>query len=209
MLQALKVEWMKIKNYRTFWVLLAITVVSIPAFNYMLYNIITSNTPSGAQMLLGSPFAFPNVWQTVSWNASLLFIIPALLIITLTTNEFTFKTHRQNIIDGWNRGQFVSVKLLGVLLLSIVCTLTMTLTAVGFGCVGKTAATAIFTQQDSRFIFFYFVQILSYSFIAYLLSMLIKRAGLAIGAFLIYMILEQVAVGIGAHKYNVKWVETR
>jgi hypothetical protein len=40
--------------------------------------------------------------------------------------------------------------------------------------------------------------------IAFLLAMLIKRAGLAIGAFLMYMLLEQVAVGIfrGIYKIN-------
>jgi hypothetical protein len=68
--------------------------------------------------ILGSPFAFPDVWQTVSWNSTLTFIIPAILIITLTTNEFTYKTHRQNIIDGWSREQFIGVKLIEVVLLS-------------------------------------------------------------------------------------------
>jgi len=207
MLQALKVEWMKIKNYRTFWVLLAITVVSIPAFNYTFYNVMNNSFPKGpGRMLLGSPYAFPDVWQTVSWNATLLFLVPAILIITLTTNEFVFKTHRQNVIDGWSRGQFVSIKLLQVLILTVICTLVVVLTALGFGFIGNKPPAGISAWQDSRFIFFFFVQMLSYSVIAFLLSMLIKRAGLAIGAFLIYMLLENVVAGIGKHQYHVKWV---
>ena len=96
----------------------------------MLYNIMNNSFPKSrgqgqglAQNLLGSPFAFPDVWQTVSWNSTMLFIIPAILIITLTTNEFVYKTHRQNIIDGWSRKQFISVKLVEVLLLSVFTTL--------------------------------------------------------------------------------------
>src|SRR6185503_19749042 len=136
MLSALKIEWMKVKNYRTFWILLGITLVSIPGINYMFYDIMDNSFPkgrNGQNALLGSPFACPDVWNTVSWNASLLFIIPALLIITVTTNEFTFKTHRQNVIDGWSRQLFISVKLIEILMLSILCTLVIVLTALGFG----------------------------------------------------------------------------
>ncbi|MES1161281.1 MAG: ABC transporter permease, partial [Bacteroidota bacterium] len=134
MIQLLRVEWMKVRNYRTFWILLAITLLSIPGFSYMLFNIMDNSFPKQkGKSILGSPFGFPDVWQTVSWNSSLLFIIPAILIITLTTNEFTYKTHRQNIIDGWSRRQFVSVKLIEVLLLSVLATIAVFLTAFLFG----------------------------------------------------------------------------
>jgi hypothetical protein len=208
MLSALKVEWMKVKNYRTFWILLAITVVSIPGINYMLYDLMDNSFPKskGATLILGSPFAFPDVWQTVTWNSTLLFIIPALLIITLTTNEFTFKTHRQNIIDGWSRRQFISVKLVEILLLAAFCTILVLFTVLGFGYIGNKVKADVSIWQNSRFIGFYFIQILSYSMIAFLLSMLIKRAGLSIGIFLIYMLVENIIVGILRNKYKIQQV---
>ena len=56
MVSLLKVEWMKVKNYRTFWILLAITVVSIPGISYMLYNLMDNSFPKskGAQMEVSS-----------------------------------------------------------------------------------------------------------------------------------------------------------
>ncbi len=57
--------------------------------------------------------------------------------------------------------------------------------------------------QGSRFIIFYFVQMLSYSMIAFLLSMLIRRAGLAIGALLIYKMGEEILAGVLLHRYNI------
>jgi hypothetical protein len=208
MLSLLKVEWMKVKNYRTFWILLAITIVSIPGISYMVYNMVHNSFPKnkGAEMILGSPFAFPDVWQTVTWNSSLVFIIPALLIITLTTNEFTFKTHRQNVIDGWSRQQFISIKLFEIVLLSIFCTLVVLLTVLGFGYIANKLPAGTSVWQHSRFMFFYFVQMLSYSMIAFLLSMLIKRAGLSIGIFLIYMLVEQVIVLIMRGGYKIQGV---
>jgi len=209
MLSALKIEWMKVKNYRTFWILLGITLVSIPGFNYMSYNITNNSFPkgrNGQNPILGSPFSFPDVWNTVAWNASILFIIPALLIITLTTNEFTFKTHRQNVIDGWSRQRFISVKLVMVLLLSILCTLVVLLTVLGFGFIANKPGPGVSIIQGSRMVFFYFVEMLSYSMIALLMSILIRRSGLAIGVFFIYMLAEQIVVGIFGKSYHMKWV---
>jgi ABC-2 type transport system permease protein len=203
MLHLLRIEWMKVKNYKTFWILLGITVASIPAFNYMLYRMMDNKFPKvNGKNILGSPFGFPDVWQTVSWNASMLFVIPAILIITLTTNEFTYKTHRQNIIDGWSRGQFIRVKLVEIFLFSLLSTLVVTLTGLCFGFIDKVPeGTGIW--HEGRYIFFYFVQMLSYSLIAFVLSILIKRAGLAMGLFFIYMIVEQILVAVGSGLYKL------
>ncbi|HXD76983.1 MAG TPA: ABC transporter permease [Puia sp.] len=205
MLNLLRIEWMKVRNYRTFWILLGIIVVSIPAFNYMWYNILDNSFPKGkgGRSMLGSPFSFPDGWHTISWFSSLLFILPAILIITLTTNEFSFKTHRQNVIDGWSRGQFIGVKLIGILLLSVLGTLVVMLTVLGFGFLGSKGAVHGNIWQGSRYLFFYFVEMLSYSMISYVLSILIKRSGLAIAIFLIYMLVEQIMVAILTTVYHL------
>jgi ABC-2 type transport system permease protein len=198
MLSLLRIEWMKIKNYRTFWILLGITVLAIPGVNYAVYGIVglITSKAKGAGASIPNPFGFPDAWHTICYTSSMLFIMQAILIITLTTNEFSFKTHRQNIIDGWSRSAFIGVKLMGVLLLAILSTLVVLLTVLGFGYfTGKTGA-HVSAWQGSRFLFFYFVQVISYSMIAFVIAVLIKRSGLAIGLFLIYMIVEQVAMSI-------------
>jgi ABC-2 type transport system permease protein len=208
MQSTLRIEWMKVKNYRTFWILLAITIVSIPAFNYMFYDIMHNSFPKmHGKSIFGSPFAFPDVWQTVTWNAGLLFLMPAILIITLITNEYTYKTHRQNIIDGWSRQQFIGVKLLEVLLLSILTTLVVVLTTLAFGYLGNNPAPGVSVWLGSRYVAFYFVQMLAYSLIAFILAMFIKRSGLAMGLFFIYWIIENIVVGIFRNKYNASWVD--
>jgi ABC-2 type transport system permease protein len=197
MLSLLQIEWMKIKNYRTFWILVGIMVLAIPGVNYAVFSIVgavTGKAKGGGPII--NPFGFPDAWHTICYTSSMLFIMQAILIITLTTNEFSFKTHRQNVIDGWSRTAFIGVKLIGVLMVSVLSTLVVLLTVLGFGYfIGKTG-TNVSVWQGSRFLFFYFVQVISYSMIAFVLSVLIKRSGLAIGLFLIYMIVEQVAMGI-------------
>ncbi|MEO6289286.1 MAG: ABC transporter permease [Ginsengibacter sp.] len=208
MLQLLRIEWLKVRYYRTFWILLLISIVCIPAFNYVIYDMMDNSFPKiNGKSVLGSPFAFPDVWQTVAWNSSLLLLIPAILIITLTTNEFTYKTHRQNIIDGWGRGQFINVKLLEILIFSIFISTIVFLTSLAFGYFGNKTSDGISMFQDVRFAGFFFVEMISYSLIAFLISMVIKRAGLAMGVFFIYMIIEQFVVALLRNKFKIGWVD--
>ncbi len=194
MLHLLRVEWLKVKNYRTFWILLAMTILSIPGLNYLIFWIRQNSIPKGGQAAFADVFSFPEVWHVISWNSATLFTIPAILIITLTSNEFTFKTHRQNVIDGWSRRQFVSVKIFELVLLALLNTLIVLLTVLVFGCLVSKVPPGQSVWADSRFLFFYFVEMLSYSMIAFLLALLIKRSGLAIAAFLFYMLVEEIIV---------------
>ncbi|HXB94292.1 MAG TPA: ABC transporter permease [Puia sp.] len=209
MRNTLWVEWLKVRRYRTFWILLAMTILSIPGWTYFLFDRMKNSFPKGktATAVLGSPFAFPDVWQTVSWNSSLLFIVPAILIITLTTNEFTFRTQRQNVIDGWSRKQFMGAKLVELLLLSIKCTAVVFITTLVFGGLANKVQPGVSIWDGSRFLFFYFVQMLSYSMIAFLMALLIRRAGLAIAAFLIYMLMEEIVVAVLRNLYKLNGVD--
>ena len=204
----LRIEWMKVKNYRTFWILLGIIAVCIPAFNYVIFDVTNNSFPKiKGQSILGSPFSFPNVWKTVPYNAGLLLFIPAILIITLITNEFTFKTHRQNIIDGWSRSMFISAKIIETFLLSLFVTTIVLLTCLYFGFHTQNPDNGNPTWAQFRFMVFFFVEILSYSLIAVIFAMVIRRAGLAMGIFFLYMIIEQFVVAIGRNKYKVNWVD--
>jgi len=207
-LHTLRIEWMKVKNYRTFWILMAVICVCIPAFNYVIYDFTDNSFPKiNGMNILGSPFSFPNVWRTVPYNAGVLVFMPAILIITLFTNEYTYRTHRQNIIDGWSRSHFINIKLFEILLLTLFVTGMVILTCLFFGYITRTATQPHASWEQYRYILFFFVEMLDYSLIALLFAMLIRRAGLAMGIFFLYMIVEQFVVSLGRNKYKVTWVD--
>jgi|SRR5450432_1291829 len=207
-LNTLRIEWLKVKNYRTFWVLLVVITVCIPAFNYVIYDFTDNSFPKMNGMnILGSPFSYPNVWRTVPYLAGVLVFMPAILIITLFTNEYTYRTHRQNIIDGWSRSRFIYVKLFEVFLLTLFVTGIVILTVLFFGFLTRTATQPKSGWEEMRNMLFFFVEMLDYSLIAVLFSMLIKRAGLAMGIFFLYMIVEQFVVSLGRNKYKMTWVD--
>jgi len=207
-LSTLYVEWLKLKYYRTFWILLIVIAVCIPAFNYVIYDVTDNTFPKvNGQNILGNPFSFPNVWITVPYNAGILIFIPAILIITLITNEYSYRTHRQNVIDGWSRLRFIRIKIAEIFLLNFFVTVVVMLTCLYFGFITKTAHQPKTGWEQYRFILFFFVEMLDYSLIAMLIAILIKRAGLAMGIFFLYLIIEQFVVSLGRNKYKQIWVD--
>jgi hypothetical protein len=189
MIKLLKIEWMKLENYNAFLVISAFFALGVFAANYLAYifkkNVIDAADPTG---LLGggSPFAFPQVWQTVSYYSGLLLLLPGLLLLIIVTNEFTFRTHRQNIIDGVSRLQFTQVKLFLGLLVALVSTLLVLLACLLFGF----KAGGDFSLSGVENIGYFFLKALTYNFIAILMGVLMRRTGLAVAVYFIYTVFE-------------------
>ncbi len=180
----LEIEWMKVKNYRTFWILAGLFVVAVVGINYIGYmiNSQVDETTSAVGLGTGSPFDFPKVWNTVAWMSSLLLYFPGFIMIFLVSNEFTFKTHRQNIIDGLSRKQFVMVKLNVALLLAIISTLLVLLTTIIFGLLGNGSLNV----DGLVYIGYFFVCSFVYILFAMVISLLLRKAALSVGIYFIY-----------------------
>jgi len=184
MLHLLRIEWLKVKNYRAFWIFSVFYLLSIFLINYIAWYIeqrTKSEVPQSA-MVIGDSFAFPKVWQTVGWLSSWLLYFPGMIIIMLMVNEFNFKTHRQNIIDGWSRRQFIGVKFATIILFALLITLINAITSLFFG----SLSSGSFTLDGIEYLGYVFIQSLAYLFFALMLAVLFRRSGLAIIIFFLY-----------------------
>jgi ABC-2 type transport system permease protein len=190
MIKLLKIEWMKIKSYNAFIVISCFFALGVFAANYLVYyfkkNVIDPSDPTGL-ISGGSPFDFLKVWQTVSYVSGYMLLLPGMLLLILVTNEFTYRTHRQNIIDGISRSQFTEVKLLLGVIAAAACTLVVFIAALLFG---FTAGNGPFSLNGIENIGYFFLKALTYNFIAILMGMLIRRTGFAIAVYFIYSVLE-------------------
>lgn len=202
MLHLLRIEWLKVKNYRAFWVFSILYLASIFLVNYIAWTIVerTQTEVPGSSMVLGSPFAFPKVWQTVGWFSSWLLYFPGMIIIMLMVNEFNFKTHRQNIIDGWSRKQFISVKIAMVILFSVLITILNAITSLFFGLISRGS----FSFEGMEYLIYVFFQALAYLFLALMLAVLFRRSGLAIIIFFLYgLIFEWLICGLMTFQFKL------
>lgn len=195
MLHLLKIEWLKVKNYRTFWILLILYIISIVGANYLINAILQeelrdtmAKKPEDIfiRMMIGNPpYSFPLTWAMTSYVSSFLYVLPGFLTIILFTNEFNYKTHRQNLIDGLTRSQFISAKLLTVVSLTLISTLTIGITAATFGYAGN----APFGGEYFKYLSIASIQCLSYCLFALLLSTLFKRSGIALGVYFVWVVI--------------------
>ncbi len=195
MLHLIRLEWLKVKYYRAFWIFLGLYVIGLFGINYVAYQF--QDALKGQLPIEFFPYNFPRVYQTIAWISSWLLYFPGMLMILVISNEYTFKTHRQNIIDGLTRHQFIYSKILFGIIIAILTTFFCFLNAVVFGAMysGK------FSLEGMEFIGYSFVQSLCYIFFAMILAVLMRRSGLAMAVFFLYgLIFEQLIGGIMDNK---------
>ena len=189
MIRNLQIEWMKIKNYRVFQVFSVLYMLGIVIIIYIFYQIYTQLTgrlTGQDNMDLFNLFSPDNIWKTVCFATSFLLYLPGMIIINLFINEVNFKTHRQNIIDGWKRETFIYTKIgliicisLAVTIMNIIATILMcNVTNTEFSIVSGLPVLGVS-----------FIQSFIYMMFALLLATLFRRSGIAIIVFFIYGLL--------------------
>jgi ABC-2 type transport system permease protein len=191
MVELLKIEWLKLKNYNAFKVLAICFGVGVIVINIGVYIInreVVQQIPVPGVAAM-SPYNFDMTWHTTSYAIGCTLLLPAMLLAILVTNEYGYKTHRQNIIDGVTRQQFINVKLMMALIFALTATVLVFLTALVFGLLSGTS----FSFHGIANVGYFFLKALTYNLFAVLISVLVKRTGFAIGLLLIYLVAENIA----------------
>jgi ABC-2 type transport system permease protein len=197
-LHLLRIDLKKMTSYRTFWVVCGLYFLTLGI-----------GTASGMEVLkwLASMFEdfgenlninriplyhFPDVWLNLIWVSGLLKILLAIMVVISVTNEFTYRTVRQNIIDGMSRFDFLFSKIATNLMLSL-ASVTMTfIIALVTGLIYSPFIDFNLLITDLEFIPAYFLEIFFFLSYALMLSLLIQRSGLTI----ILLLLTQMIEGI-------------
>lgn len=194
----LQIEWIKMRSYRTFWIMLGLHVlalllmaVSMQTFVQKIMSSINSKTGTTLYFPI---LEFPDVWIHFTWLAVFVRFFLGVLVITMLTNEFTYKTARQNVIDGWSREDFLKAKILQTFILAFI---SMTFIFV----IGFVFALLNNPSQMNRmfenihYLGLYFLQVLVYLQFCLLLALVVRRSGLAIICLIAYSFVELQWIG--------------
>jgi ABC-type transport system involved in multi-copper enzyme maturation permease subunit len=207
----IKTEWLKLKHYKAFWLLIFVTAISYPGINGIAYyafkDSIDAKSQSGqlVKMLLGNPFAFPQSFHTTAYLSSFFTFIPAIVVIMLVTNEYMFKTHRQNIIDGWKKNTFIWGKFISVVLVTMIVTIFYLAVASFVGVLATKEMSGVNVFEKAQYIGLFSLQVFCQLSIAFLLGLLIRKAFIAYGIYIFYsFILENILSGFFRVK-SKKW----
>lgn len=197
MLKSLRIEWMKIKNYRVFQVFSVLYLLGIILIIYIFYKLYmqltarimsveTSNLQDGQDIF--QVFSPDTIWNSVCFWTSFLLYLPGMVIINLFINEVNFKTHRQNIIDGWKRETFIYTKIGLIVCISLA---TMIMNAVATFIMCRVTGIEFSLVAGLDILGLSFLQAFIYLMFALLLATFFRRSGVAIIVFFIWgLILE-------------------
>ncbi len=182
MLDLLKIEWLKVKRYNTFWILSVLFLSLLFLGNYLVGS--GALKLGGGVDVFNTSYSFPNVWNNVGYLTKVFSGLIAIIIIILTTNEYQFKTNRQNLIDGLQRVQFFHAKWGIVIALSAFITVFTLLEGILFGLYnGSSLADA---GKHLEKILYVFILTLNYFSFALTLSLFLRKSGMTIIIFLLY-----------------------
>ncbi|AIZ63857.1 hypothetical protein PK28_09425 [Hymenobacter sp. DG25B] len=177
-----RAELRKILPYRTVWLILLLFALLLTGFVAMSGGTVINGKPIG-----NSLYAFPELWSRLSYVASYFNLLLGILLIILITDEFQFRTFRQQVIDGLSRAELVQAKLGVAGVLVLYASLVVVSVGLYFGLTrGPQPAPGAITA-DVGAVGLYAVQALGYLSLAALLAFLVRKSGPAIISFLVYM----------------------
>ncbi|HEY8935383.1 MAG TPA: hypothetical protein VIM65_09185 [Cyclobacteriaceae bacterium] len=198
MLHLLKIDLKKLTSYRTFWVVCGLYFITLGFA-----------TASGMEFLkwlasfiegFGSKininriplYHFPDVWLNLIWFSGSLKIVLAIMVVISVTNEFSYRTLRQNIIDGLSRFEFLLSKILTNVLLSLMSVAMIFVIGLVTGMIYSPSIELDKVITDLEFFPAYFLEIFFFLSYALMLSILVQRSGLTIILLLLSQMIEAI-----------------
>lgn len=185
----LNIERIKLLNYTSVKVLLGL---HLTLFILVLF--------AASQIQISIPgfsteniFRFPHIWQVTAWVASWFNLLLAITVMVITCNEYSFRTFRQNLIDGLSRNDLFLGKSGVIFTLALYALTLVILISVVVG--------VIFTRQFTLTTMFsniyiagiYFLQAAGYMYLGFLFANILRNSALSIVSFLLMrLILEPV-----------------
>ncbi len=200
MLRLLKIDLIKLTNYRAFWVLnilYGLLIVSIPisVMEFLKWLKVQGADFDNFDPLKIPVLYFPDIWQNIAYVYTFLKFFLAIVVVISISNEYTYKTIRQNVIDGLSRVDFIKSKLATILLLSIGSTLLVFLTGLLTGLIYTPNVELGEMFQGIQFVFGYFLDLFAYLVLAFLLTVLLKRSALTVFILLLFSPIEYAITG--------------
>ena len=191
MIRAFTLEWLKLKNYRIFWILFGIYLIAQLVITNGGVFLLEWLKNQGADFNELDPtmipiYDFPDIWQNTSWLGSFVKILISFIVVISINNDLTYNTMRQNIIDGISKKEFILSKFSLIIFLAGICTLVMFVSGLITGFIYSSVTDLKSVFDELEYLLAYFYQLLVFSMLAFLIALIIKKAGFAIVFLFLY-----------------------
>ncbi len=205
MFRLLSIEYLKLKYNRASKVLIIVyfgLLASIAALSSMSFNL----GPIAIRFAEQGIFEFPYIWHFTTWVAAIFKFFLLLVIVSMVSNEYSNRTLKQNLIDGLSKSEFVLSKFLMVAVLSILSTVFVGVMSLILGLSFSTNTSLEFITTDLKFLGGFCLKLFTFFSFGLFLGILVKRSAFAVGALIVWYIIEKIIIGLIAGNVKVSGV---
>lgn len=135
-------------------------------------------------------FNFPYIWHFNTWVAATIKFFLLLVIVSMTANEYSYKTLKQNLIDGISKKEFILSKFITVIVFALVSTLFVFLVSLILGLMYSDYNEFNIIFSDMQYLFAFFVKLLGFFSFGLFAGMWVKRSAFAVGAMVVWWFVE-------------------
>jgi len=141
-------------------------------------------------------FNFPFIWHFNTYLAAILKLFLAVVIVSLMSNEYNYRTLKQNLIDGLSKKEFVLSKFLTVLLFSGISTLFIFIVSLILGLSFSDYNEIGIIFSDLEYIGAYFLKLTAFFSFCLFLGVLVKRSAFALGFLIVWNVVESIIYAV-------------
>jgi len=193
----LKTEWLKFRKNAVVSLLGILFLIFMPTAIFIgkEWKNLPSPLPNNSIF-----FEYPSMWSYLGYVGNwLVFFFIGLMVVFMITLEVNFKTLRQNVISGYTRKTFFLAKLSSMVVLCLIATFIYTVVGLAIGLYHTEGATLAYALDNDWAIPRFFLMSLGYTSLAFFISFVIKRSGISVLFYLIYVLMIELLLRWGLH----------
>ncbi len=201
MKKLLRIEQIKILNYIPFQILLGLYVVAI-VLGLVIYPLVDKQIP---MISMTDLFRFPDVWPFMTWITEPYNILLALIIIMITTNEFSNHTFKTQVVFGLGRRDLLTQKIVLIFFLALLATILVGVTSFLLGLTHSYKITFKIAMENSWMMLPYFLSSFAFMIFGLIFALLIKNTALTILSFLGFRTFLEPVLFMIFREREIRW----
>ena len=140
-------------------------------------------------------FNFPYIWHFNTYMAAILKFFLLLVIVSMMANEYSYKTLKQNLIDGLSKKEFILSKFYTVVAFALISTLFVFVVSLILGIIYSDYNEFTIIVSDLKYLVAFFIKLVGFFSMGLFFGILVKRSAFAVGAMVVWFIAESMFKG--------------
>ncbi|MDO6743638.1 ABC transporter permease [Tenacibaculum soleae] len=140
-------------------------------------------------------FNFPYIWHFNTYMAAIFKFFLLLVIVSMMANEYSYKTLKQNLIDGLSKKEFILSKFYTVIVFALVSTLFVFVISLILGALYSDFNELSIIFSNLSYLVAFFIKLVGFFSFGLFLGILIKRSAFAVAAMIVWLIIESIFKG--------------